>query len=132
MSQRALSDPTILVNNVPFKIVPNSVVFKDGYGEINVRSATTGGGTSQTVHTENAENRVSMVKFEAYITDEIRAAIPIWKRNVAGNFVSGIDRNNLPFSCPGASMTNDPEFNPTADGTVEIEFMGDPDPKASV
>ena len=130
MARNALSDPTILVNNIPFLVVPNTIVFKDGYGETNVRSATTGGGGSESIHTQNAENRISSVTFEMYITDETRIAIAGWKRTPAANFVSGVDRNNLPFTCAGASMTNEPEFNASVDGTVSIEFMGDPAPNA--
>ena len=128
MSLKGLSVQTILVNDIPTYIVPNSIEYDTGFGEINVRSASIGGSGSTSVHTENAENKIGRVKFEMYVTEGARAAIRGWKLLVAGNRVSGVQKGGSPFVLNGASMTNNPTFNPTADGTVEVEFMGDPMP----
>jgi hypothetical protein len=128
MSLIALSNNTVLVNDIPQAIVPNSVSYKVGYGEVTVRSATVGGGAKVSVHSENAENAIGYVKFEMYVTEDARASIKAWKLQLGLNRVQGIQTGGSPFSLNGASMTNEPEFNPTADGTVEVEFMGDPMP----
>jgi len=125
MARIALSVPTVVVNNVPFDIVPNSFEYEAGYGEINVRSASVGGGATVSVHSENAENKIGMCKFQMYVTETARVAIRSWKQLIGANFVSAIQLNNSPIVLSGASMTNNPTFAATADGTVEVEFKGD-------
>lgn len=128
MARVGLSVPSILVNNVPIDIVPNSFEYEVGYGEINVRSASVGGGSSTTIHTEDAENKIGMCKFQLFITDTSRAAIAGWKLLIAGNVISAVQNGASPFVLNGASMTNNPTFAASADGTVEVEFKGDATP----
>jgi hypothetical protein len=128
MSILALSVPTVLVNNIPFAIVPNTFEFENGYGEINVRSASIGGGAGVSVHTENAENKIGMVKFQLFVTPDSRTAVQGWKQLIGANLVTATQKNGIPVVLAGASMTNNPTFVATADGSVEIEFRGDPMP----
>ena len=60
----ALSVPGITVNNVPIAIVPNSFKYRKGAGETKVRAASTGGGGVNSIHTEDAETKVSYMTFE--------------------------------------------------------------------
>jgi hypothetical protein len=126
MALVGLSVQTILVNDIPTYIVPNSIEYDPGFGETNVRSASIGGPGSTSVHTENAENKIGRVKFEMYVTEDSRINIRGWKLLIGANRVTGAQVGGSPFVLNGASMTNNPTFNPTADGTVEVEFMGDP------
>lgn len=126
MALVGLSVNTILVNDIPVAVVPNSIEYDPGFGEINVRSASVGGQASQSVHTENAENKIGRVKFEMFVTEDARANVRLWKQLIAANRISGVQSGGSPFVLNGASMTNNPTFNPTADGTVEVEFKGDP------
>lgn len=120
----ALSTPGISVNNVPISIVPNSFTFKLGKGEINVRAASTGGGATEPVHTENAETKIGMMKWEMYVTTENKQLISSWKDGIGSNFVSAQQAGDAPISMGSASMVNDPDFEASADGTVEVEFQG--------
>lgn len=126
MSNNTLSVPGVAVNNVPIEIVPNSLTFKMGTGETNVRSASAGGGSSRSVHSEDAESRIGMVKFSMYVTDETVNLAAEWKANTGANFVSLGQPATAPKSGSNMSMINDPDFEATADGVVEIEFEGDP------
>lgn len=128
MARIALSVPTVLVNDIPIAIVPNSFEFEPGYGEINVRSASVGGGSSTSIHTEDAEGKIGMCKFQAFVTDESRGVIALVKQRVGTNVVSAVQANGIPIILNGASMTNNPTFAASADGTVELEFKGDATP----
>lgn len=126
MAAITLSVPSVLVNNVPFAIVPNTFEYEPGFGEINVRSASAGGGSAVSVHSENAENKIGMCKFSLFVTDNSRGAVREWKANVAGNVVQAVQNGSSPVVFEGMSVSNNPTFAATADGVVEIEFKGDP------
>ena len=71
MAKKALSVPAVIINNKTLAIVPGSLVYEDGHPEINVRALSSGGGKGESVHTINAENAVSMVKFKLALTDDL-------------------------------------------------------------
>jgi len=116
----------IFVNGVLIPVVPNSVVYNNGYSEVTVKSASIGGGAATSVHSENVENKFSVLKFKVYPQDPILALFPAWKAAIAANTCSGVDRTGAPFTMIGASFVNNPDIPPTPDGEVEIEFRGDP------
>jgi hypothetical protein len=128
MARIALSVPTVLLNNIPIVIVPNSFEFEPGYGEVNVRGGSTGGGTSTSIHTENAESKIGKCKFKAFVTDETRGVVSLAKTLTAANVVSAIQADQTPIVLNGASMTNNPVFAANADGSTDLEFSGDPTP----
>jgi hypothetical protein len=122
---QGFSVPGILVNNEPIAIVPNSFKFKLGRGETVVRSASTGGGGTQTIHTQNAEDRVGMFTFEMYVTPDTIESVNTWKSRTAANVVQAVQASQTPLTLTEASMTNDPDFEATSEGKVEIIFSGD-------
>lgn len=126
MGNRTLSVPQVSVNNDPISIVPNSFKFNPGKGEINVRSASSGGGGASSVHSENAETKIGKMSFDLYVTPENIALIRGWKENIGANFLSATQSGFTPQALSNASMTNEPEFEATADGKVTCEFSGDP------
>jgi hypothetical protein len=126
---RALSNPTTYVDNVPVAIVPNSFKFKLGKGTVKVRAASVGGGSVESVHTEDAEAKIGMIKFSLYVTGDNIASVNTWKSSatIGGHVVQGIDSvTNKPIVLQSASMVNDPDFEASADGKVEVEFEGNP------
>lgn len=128
MASNALSNPTVQVNDDTIYIVPNSLAYKRGKGDISVRAQSAGGDAVQVVVTENAETKMAMVKFSLFLTDDNRQAIETWQENRfnGGNTIRFSQRGSeVPLSFTGMNITTDPEFNVGADGSVEIEFMGD-------
>jgi len=121
-----LSVPGISVNNIPISIVPNSYKYKLGKGETTVRAASSGGGAVQSVHTEDAEGKIGMMSFSMYVTEKTEESVSSWKDNVGNNFINAQQPGSAPRNMGNASMTNDPDFEASADGVVEIEFQGDP------
>ena len=62
----ALADPSVVINNEPVAVVPNSVKYTEGSGEQTMRAASTGGGGVQQVFSRNVETNFSKVMFEVY------------------------------------------------------------------
>ena len=123
---RGLSVPGISVNNFPIGIVPNSFKFRLGKGETKVRASSLGGGATESVHTEDAEKKVGMMSWKMYITDETIALVAIWKELIELNVIVAAQPVTAPKVGQRMSMTNDPDFEASADGTVEVIFEGDP------
>lgn len=126
MANRALSVPGVSVNNTPISIVPNSYKFTRGDGETTVRAASSGGGGVVSVHTEDAESKIGKMSWEMYVTPETIELIAGWKAGIGENFVSAQQVGITPISGSNMSMTNDPDFEASADGKVEVMFEGDP------
>lgn len=128
MASIALSVASVTINNVALAIVPNSLTYDAGEGEVNVRSAMAGN-RAVSVHTINAETRISKVSFELYNTTELDGQISEWKQAVGGNFISFVATVNgspVTRSFPGMSLMNAVERTISADGTVSLEWSGDP------
>lgn len=121
-----LSVPGISVNNVPIGIVPNTFKFKLGKGAIKVRSKSTGGGASKSVHTEDAEDKIGKMSWAMFNDTETQEFVSGWKAGIGTNFISGQQPGTPPLSGGSMSMVNDPDFEASAEGTVVIEFEGDP------
>ena len=129
MSYQAFSTPQIIINNETIAIVPNSLTYDGGEGEITVRAASTGGGSAVSVHTFNAESMISKVKFEIYVTADADKKIAKWKSNIGSNVIQFSDQlangEVLARSFSGMSVTNAVERGPAADGKISIEWSGD-------
>lgn len=130
MGNVALSAPSVIVNNQTIAIVPNSLKYDGGEGEISVRAASAGGGSITTVHTVNVETKIGKVMFDVYPDTEIDALISQWKENVGGNSIQAIQVNNngksVTLAWDNMSLVNSVERQASADGVVSLEFNGDP------
>lgn len=121
------SNPTILINNVPVSIMPNSFKFTDGKGDVKVRAMSAGGNSVVTIHTQDTSTKVGKVEFELGVTAQNRQIASNWKDNIGGNLIQAIQNGiPMPIIFQNCSMTNDPSWEATADGKCKIEFMGDP------
>ena len=124
----ALSNPTVEINDQVIAIIPNTLSYKRGAGDVNVRAQSAGGDSVQAVITENAETKIGMVKFSLAVTDANQEYVRTWQENKfnGGNTVRISSRvMNTPLSFTNMNVTSDPEFSIGADGTVEVEFLGE-------
>lgn len=130
MGNKTLSVPSILVNNQTWQIVPNSFMYDGGEGETNVRSASGGGGSSSSVHSEDAESKIGKCKFDAYLLSNLDSQVAILKENTGANTVQALQRSNdgdsVTLSWANMSLVNNVEREASADGVVSLEFEGDP------
>lgn len=123
--ERTLANPTIEVNDAAIAIVPNSCSYKKGKGDTKVRAQSAGGNSIDIVRTEDAETKISMVKFKLYNTRSNVALFTEWQDSVDGNTINLSDGNFIE-SFREMFVTTDPEVSLGADGELEVEFMGRP------
>lgn len=127
MAERTLANPSVEVNDIVIGIKPNSLKFKTGKGDVNVRPQSAGGDSIEIVRTENAETKKSMVGFVLYNTkpnvDNVRA----WQSNNSadGNTVKLSD-GDFVESFRNMFLITDPEITLGADGEMEVMFEGSP------
>lgn len=117
----AISTPTVVLNNIPVAIKPNSFSYTEGFGERNVRVASAGGSAKETIITENVETQMSMVKFMLYTTSD--------NLTLARELAANLDANTIEVSDNGFTRTfsraiivNDFEIAAGVDGEFELEF----------
>lgn len=120
----AISTPSIVVNNTPVAIKPNSFSYTEGFGERNVRVASAGGSAKETVVTENVETQMSTVKFTLYTSSENLTLARQWAANKSSNVIEASD-TNFTRSFTSAIITNDFDVNAGVDGEFELEFKSD-------
>lgn len=121
---RTLSNPTLKINRRIVRIVPNSFSYKEGQGDKTVRAQSAGGNAVETVVAENAETKMSMVKFKMFNTEENLQLAKDWLASFSNNIRAYEANINIPFR--NMVVTTEPERLVGADGDFEIEFMGDP------
>lgn len=129
-AEQGLSVPSIKVNNDIITIQANSFKFTPGDGETTVRAASAGGGSTETVHTQNAETMFSTVKFSMLNTPSNMTKVRGWKAVIGGNTLEAMQRGtggnpDYKEAFKGLSVTNDPEVVASVDGIIEIEMAGD-------
>lgn len=126
----ALADASVVINNEPIAVVPNSVSFTEGKGEQNMRAASAGGGSVEQVYSTNVESNFSMLKFELFNDVDSIESARSWKSNRNQNVatVSGKtpDGKKLSRTFSQAAILNDYEVNLGSDTTFEIEFKSNP------
>ena len=131
MALKTLSVPSVIVNNELLRIVPNTFSYDGGEGAIAVRSASGGGRNSETVHSANAETFIGKCMFEMFLTADLDGKIATWKEQIGNNSIQVVQRplgggDVVTLSWDGMSLTNEVERSAAADGTVSLEFSGEP------
>ena len=124
-----LSNAAVIVNNVPVAIIPNTLAFTEGLGEQNIRAASSGGGQTEQVFSENIEMRYSTVKFELPGTIENIALARGWKVNKNQNLIQISGRTSdgtLSRTFSQAALLTDYEVPLSSDGNITLEFRSNP------
>jgi hypothetical protein len=124
-----ISSPSVIVNNEPVAIVPNSVAYTEGKGEQNIRAASVGGGSVEQVFSQNVETNFSMVKFEIFNDANSIELARLWKTNLNRNVVQiagkAPDGSTLQRTFQNAAILNDFEVSLGSETTIELEFKSD-------
>lgn len=129
MGNTTLSVPTVIVNNETIAIVPNSFKYSGGEGEITVRTASAGGGSTTSVHSQNAETQIGKCSFDIFLNTTVDPAIALWKEQVGANSIQVIqqapDGDSVTLSFDNMSLINDVERDASTDGVTTLEWEGD-------
>lgn len=124
MAFKTLSNPTLKINDVVTAIVPNSLVYKTGSGDKAVKAQSAGGNAIEVVVTENAETKLSMVKFKLYNTASNLQSVKDWCARSSSTI--RVSEDNVAESFRDMVVTTEPERAIGADGELEVEWMGAP------
>lgn len=125
MSEIGISTPVVKWQGETLPVLPNSVSYKLGGGERSVRAFSTGGNSAITVHTTNAETLRSELKFGLPNTVKAMDIVARMQQALGGIDIELTD-GDLQVAFVGLSLTNDPEIKLSHDGSIDLEFMGDP------
>lgn len=119
-----ITTPSIVINNVPVSIVPNSFSYTEGKGEQTMRVASSGGGNVDIVYSDDVKTHLSNVKFKMYSVDAYIENIRVWKSNLSNNVITASSdvTGNFTRTFNFAALTNDPEVTLGADSTVDFEW----------
>ena len=129
MAKKRMTVPAVRINNETWGIIPNTLVYNAGEGEIKVEAISIGGGKSETVHGQDITTAIGMVKFDVATTDDLDAKIRELKQAIAENGVSFLEKIGSQIvkrTFTGMSLANSVERAVGSDGKTSLEFQGDP------
>lgn len=121
---KTLSNPTVVINNDSVAVAGDTVSFTDGFGERALRVQSAGGGSIQTVFSENVSTKMADVKLGLVNTAANIDLVRTWLANENENSIS-ITGEGLTRSFNNAAVVNNPEYNLGSDGTIDVEFKSD-------
>lgn len=125
MSNKALVNPTVNVNNQAVFIIANSCTYNEGKGEQTVTTQVSGSNV-ETVFSDNAETKMSKVAFELSNTPANIETARLWKSLENNNGIIIQDDSGFTRTFTNMTLTNDYEVNLGTGGNIPLEFMGDP------
>ena len=120
-----ISDPSIVVNNVGVRVVPNTVGYTEGFGDQEVLVESGGNGDIEQVFSDNVETNIGMIKFSLRATTRNIELARGWKVNKNRNTITmtaTTDDGTVNRTFAKAVLVNDYEVGLAADGTLELEF----------
>lgn len=122
---RGISTPALEINNNTLAIVPNTLLYTEGFGEDTVSVASAGGGSSELITFENAEMFKGKVNFEVFTTKRNIDFLRAIKAQPGSNVVSFTDdRTGFARTITNATIINDYEVNLSSEGKIAIEIEG--------
>ena len=120
-----LTNPTVEVNDSIIQIVPNTLSFKTGRGNTNLRSQSAGGNSIEVIKTVDAETKKGMVKFSMITEIKNVTLIKAWQALNDGVTIR-LSEDDFQASFRRMHVMDDPEITTGADGSTEVTFEGQP------
>ena len=124
-----VANAAVQVNNNTVSIIPNTLVYTEGFGEQEIKAASAGGGQVEQIFSDNIETNFSMVKFDIFATTENIAIARGWKAAKNQNLVQFAGRTadgNVTRTFTQAAILNDYEIELGSDGKISLEFKANP------
>lgn len=121
-----LATPTVVVNDDTIEITPNSLKYKLGKGDINIRTQQAGTSVT-TVVNEDAETKLSMVGFSMILTETADVQVDKWlEARTGGGVTIEFFDGSIARAFKGMVLVTEPERSTGSEGSVELEFQGPP------
>lgn len=124
-----LSAVAVEVNDEPVAIEPGTLSFDEGFGEALVRAASTGGEGTELIFGRDVSSALSMIKFEIASTIPNVEKSRAWQAGLGANTVqisASFGGKSFSRTMTQGSVVNNPEVNVGPEGTIEVEFKGNP------
>ncbi len=130
-NQFRIATPTVMLNDIPFAVVNDSVEMTEGHGEVTVEGASAGGGNRVQVLARDVSSAFGMLKFSVHTTLEnheilSRLMEPSNDGNISVSITSTNTSTGKTFSraATGHSITNNPAVKFGTSGQFDIELKG--------
>jgi len=118
---KVLANPTVVANNNPIAIVPNTFTYTEGLGEQQIRVQSGGGAALEYIASDDVTTKKSMFKFEMLNTAENIELAREWKQNANQNVFS-VSEDSFSRTFVQSIVTNDYEVSLSSDGNIALEF----------
>ena len=121
---------TLRINSIPYSYKAESLNFNLGLPEINVMVAVNGS-TREMIHSPNLETGIGSVKVDIYPSIDTRGISKIedlitLKNNIEGNAVTLAFPRGKTIRFSNMSMTNPIDVAQNSNGSISLEFKGNP------
>ncbi len=130
-SQFRISTPSVMLNDIPFAVVNDSVEYTPGFGERTVEGASAGGGSIVQVIGEDVTNAFGMLKFAVHTTLEnhdILVRLMESKNNgkisVSLTALNTSTGETFTRAAENHTITNNPTIKFGSSGQFDIELKG--------
>lgn len=125
MAERALSNPTIEIDNEIISIIPGTFGYKKGTGDKVVTVESAGGNSVEIIVTDNAETKKSSAKFSLKSTIKHIDHLATWSNapngvSIRASELEHVENFNHMF------ITTEPTIETGADASFEVMFEGAP------
>lgn len=125
--KKQINDITLRANNDVVGYEANTLKIKNGKGEYQIRNVVIGGGESEQIFSIDISTKFGELKFSLPCTDDSVALVDGWKDNLNDNVFELIGTNvSYNKNITQAAVMNDPEFDFSTEGVVEVEVKGNP------
>lgn len=125
MASRTLSNPNIQVDNNTVSIVPNSLKYKSGKGDVKLNPQAAGGTSISMVISQDASTMKSAVSFSLYPTQTNIDLLAAWQGAAEGVSISFSD-GTFTKQFRQMYVIGDPEIELGADKSFTVPFEGMP------
>ena len=126
MAQKGIANAAIEIGNTLVSIVPNTCTYDEGGGEQSVKAQANGSASAEVVIFDNAESKLSMIKFSVFPTIE---NIEFFRSvKYGGQTTVRLFDQDTGFTrtMVGAYLVNNYEIALQSDGNIPLEFSGTP------
>lgn len=124
---KQINDLTLRANNEVVAYTASTIKPTHGKGEFTMRNAALGGGQTELIFSVDIQTKFGGLKFSLPCTDTSVALVDLWKDNKNDNVFevigNDVDYNRI-FT--QAAVMNDPEFDFSTEGDVEVEIKSNP------
>ena len=121
----AITVPALSINGKVFPIKPNSLKFKEGFGDTMIRIQSLGGSAKQVVSSVDIETQKGMIAATFYTTDVSLDTAKTWAK-LNGALTVQFVQSKTSRTLKSGTIVEEPEITTGKEGEFELVFEGAP------